>query len=68
VPDAKIGHSHRFQPFFRSSNSLVRASSLCPDLHVRRWRRYTVSMTVFYTWFAELCREKAWFGAILLKD
>jgi len=39
VPDANIGHSQRFQPFLRSSNSLDRNSSGCLDLKSRRWRR-----------------------------
>ena len=38
-PDAKIGHSHFFQPFFRSSNSPERDSSRYPAAQSRRWRR-----------------------------
>jgi hypothetical protein len=48
-----MGQSHRLKPFLRSSNSLVRVSSLCPALQVRRWRRYTVGMPVFYNRLAE---------------
>src|SRR5208282_956347 len=31
VPETKIGQSHRFQAFLRSSYSDVRSSSECPD-------------------------------------
>ena len=39
VPDAKIGQSHRFQPFLRSSNSPEQELCSCPALQARRCRR-----------------------------
>ncbi len=43
VPEANMGHSHRFQPLSGSSNPPERSSSGCAALQSRRWRRQRLS-------------------------